>query len=69
MINYMPREKTRNSETLSALKELATGTAPKEAKKIQHHADSIAKIMAAIHGGRWQVLIDHQTGYVTVLRG
>lgn len=39
------------------------------AARIRRDASSIANAMAMIHGGKWQILIDHQTGYVTVLRG
>jgi len=32
----------------------------------EQHAGALAEAMAAIHGGRWQAIVDHQAGFVIV---
>ncbi|TGQ95383.1 hypothetical protein EN851_07625 [Mesorhizobium sp. M8A.F.Ca.ET.208.01.1.1] len=66
MIQYMPRAKTRSEEILKRL--LADKRSDDRASEIERNAASIATAMASIHGGEWRVLIDHQAGYVTVIR-
>jgi hypothetical protein len=69
MIHYMPREKTRNRAVIESLLKSTVWPIDDPAARIRRDASSIAQAMAIIHGGKWQVLIDHQTGFVTVLRG
>lgn len=69
MIQYMPRGKTRNSAKIEDLLNSSVWPIEDPAARIRRDASSIANAMAMIHGGKWQILIDHQTGYVTVLRG
>lgn len=69
MIQYIPRDKTRSEEILEKLLAMASGKRLGDpAVRIERDAASIADAMASIHGGKWQVLIDHQAGYVTILR-
>jgi len=69
MIHYIPREKTRNKATVEDLLKSSAWPIEDPAARIRRDASSIADAMAIIHGGKWQILIDHQTGFVTVLRG
>jgi hypothetical protein len=69
MIHYMPREKTRNKVTIEKLLTSSVWPIEDPAARIRRDASSIASAMAMIHGGKWQILIDHQTGFVTVTRG
>lgn len=66
MIQYLPREKTRNEETLQRLLELAWPLDP--AKRIERDANSIASAMRSIHGGDWRIQIDHLAGFVMIVR-
>lgn len=66
MIQYSPREKTRSEETLQQLLNLGWPLDP--AKTIQKDAASIANAMRSIHGGDWRIQIDHQGGFVMIVR-
>jgi hypothetical protein len=70
VIQYLPRDATRNEETLEKLRDMATsGSWPMDpAKRVEQAALSIATAMSTIHGGQWRVQIDHLAGLVVVVR-
>lgn len=66
-IAYVPRQKTRNEDTLDQLRRMANATRPLDpAKRIENAAAIIAEAMAEIHGGEWQIRIEHLARYVLV---
>jgi hypothetical protein len=65
VIEYRPCEKTRNEITLARLRMMAEERLS-PTQNIERYADAIAAAMAKVHGGDFQVRIDHQIGYVLV---
>lgn len=65
VIEYRPCEKTRNEITMARLRAL-TAEHLSPAKNIERYADAIAFEMERIHGGGWQVRIDHQRRAVLI---
>lgn len=62
-----PRYKTRNDEIVAGLRKAAGAVAPLDPKIIvKRKAAEISTAMALLHGGDWQVQIDHQEGFVLV---
>jgi len=68
MIEYMPREKTRNADTIKRLARSSAMRPLDAASRVQRDAGSIAIAMQEIHGGRWRVQIDHLAGLVMIVR-
>lgn len=69
MIQYMPLEKTRRQGTLEKLlNSAAKGWSADPMKRIQEDADAIATAMALLHGGDWRVQIDHDEGFLLIVR-
>lgn len=68
MITYEPCERTRNEDTIQALREI-TGIWPlSPASRVETAAAVIISAMTEIHGGEWRMQIDHQAGLVMVVR-
>lgn len=68
-IAYVPRQKTRNEDTLDQLRRMANATRPLDpAKRIENASAVIAEALAEIHGGEFRSLIDHETAFVAVCR-
>lgn len=64
-----PRYKSRNDQIVAELFESAGATAPGDPETtIKRKAAEIAIAMAILHGGEWQVKVDHDLGFVHVGR-
>lgn len=62
-----PRYKSRNHEIVAGLREAAGAGPPVDPKMaVKRYAAQISTAMALIHGGDWQVVVDHQEGFVLV---
>ena len=58
---------SRNEEIVAELREAAGAVAPLDPKLvIKRKAAEISTAMALLHGGDWQVQIDHREGLVLV---
>ncbi len=63
------RFKTKNDEIVAGLREAAGAAAPTDpALKVKRLTAEVAVQMALLHGGDWQVAIDHRNGFVVVSR-
>lgn len=60
------REPIRNSDSLARLRAMATERPIESAVAVERAASRIAIEMARMHGGDWQVRIDHQRRSVLV---
>lgn len=66
---YTPRDRVRNADTVDRLKKMAMGRSSIEPSVvIEKSVANIVTAMTRIHGGLWMVQIDHQTGFVVVMR-
>lgn len=64
-----PKFKTRTEEIVARLRAEAGADAPIDPlMAIKKKTAELAYQLALIHGGDWQVQIDHQIGYVMVSR-
>jgi hypothetical protein len=64
-----PRYKTRNEQIIADLRSAAGASAPIDPEmSIKRKTAEIAIAMALLHGGDWRVQIDHEIGFVTVVR-
>lgn len=66
---YVLREKVRNAVTIEKLKKMALDRSPIDpATAVEKSAANIATAMTRIHGGCWLIQIEHQSGFVLVMR-
>lgn len=67
-INYTAKpQRTRNEEIVAYLMETAGAVAPLEPRiVIKRKAAEISTAMALLHGGEWQVQIDHSVPLVLI---
>lgn len=64
-----PRFATRNEEIVAGLRDAAGAVAPLDQKiVVKRKAAEISAAMALLHGGDWRVQIDHDSGFVFVVR-
>lgn len=62
-----PRYATKNEEIVAGLRDLAGAAAPMDPMiVIKRKAAEISTAMALLHGGDWQVQVDHDEGFVLV---
>ena len=62
-----PRYRTKNEEIVAGLRDAAGAVAPLDPRTvIRRKAAEISTAMALLHGGDWQVQIDHREGFVLV---
>ena len=63
-----PRYKSRNHEIVAGLREAAGAGPPVDPKMVVKKLTAeVAIQMALLHGGDWQVSIDHEIGLVMVV--
>ncbi|AXV15088.1 hypothetical protein CYG48_04865 [Neorhizobium sp. SOG26] len=64
-----PKFKTKNEEIVAGLFAAAGADTPAAPEVvIKRKAAEISTLMALIHGGDWQVQIDHERGYLLIGR-
>ena len=64
-----PKFKSRNEAIIARLRAEAGASAPIDPfKAIKKKTAELAYQMALVHGGDWQIQIDHEIGYVMVSR-
>lgn len=70
MIRIAPRTEAPNERAMADLRAMASSrsTAADQVHPIQRDSESIAATMKAIHGGRWNIHVDHDAGFVLVAR-
>lgn len=68
-IQYGPRYATRNDEIIARLRAEAGADAPRDpVMTIKKRTAELAYLMAFLHGGDWQVQVDHDVGLIAVTR-
>lgn len=68
-IKYVPRYGSRNEEIIAELRQVAGAAAPLDPKTVvKRKTAEIAVAMALLHGGDWRIQIDHDAGFVMVVR-
>jgi hypothetical protein len=67
-IEYAPRVRTRNVDTVAKLREMADDRPLEPVVAIERAAARIATEMKAIHGGHWTIDINHDAAFVSVSR-
>lgn len=64
-----PRYETRNEEIIAKLRDDAGAGPPIDPKaRVKRLTAEVAVVMALIHGGDWQVQVDHEHGLAVVSR-
>lgn len=62
-----PRYASRNHEIVAKLREVAGAAAPVDPKMlVKRKAAELSTAMALIHGGEWQVQVDHSVPLVLI---
>ena len=62
------KEKKRNAKTIAELKTLADSPQVDWMRQLAHHSQGVAMAMESIHGGRWNIAINHQHCLVMIVR-
>lgn len=67
MIKIVP--KARNAEAMKELREIAVDRGARSLTRIiESGTNSIASAMATLHGGRWNVTVNHDSCFVLISR-
>lgn len=62
------KEKRRNGKAVGELRALAAAPRVDWIQQLAHHARGTAEAMEAIHGGHWNIAVNHETCFVLISR-
>ncbi len=62
------RKKTSNEESMAELKAIAAAPSVDWMRLLDYHARGVAAALEAIHGGRWNWSVNHETCFALIVR-
>lgn len=60
------RRVLENEQAMGEFRSIAAATTSDWSRRLSHHTSGVAAAMAEIHGGRWNVTIDHECFLVLI---